>query len=277
MDSLDEFCSSIESENLKNINSGEDNGEIEQIVEQIQNTCTYKGDTTKECTKKKVIGFLYEKSIDFLPNENTDLKCPTSANFLTNLLSIHTNKPVAHHSHVSSKILGFVHDFCNLKVRENYYAIPVIAHNQFRFDFFFFLKGIRPTVWETTKIKIGAKNASNINFALIGNQVRFIDTIRYFQQSFGNLAASKTDIEKNNINETFERVLAYKLIFCENVEEREWVLNYLVSGKGTIPYQTITDLDSVSTKPSDGEFFGKKSFYSILKRKKYFRGGVRKC
>ena len=58
MDSLDEFCSSIESENLKNINSGEDNGEIEQIVQQIQNTCTYKGDTTEECTKKKVIGFL---------------------------------------------------------------------------------------------------------------------------------------------------------------------------------------------------------------------------
>ena len=50
MDSLDEFCSSIESENLKNINSGEDNGEIEQIVQHIQNTCTYKGDTTKECT-----------------------------------------------------------------------------------------------------------------------------------------------------------------------------------------------------------------------------------
>ena len=219
MDSVDEFCSSIESENLKNINSGEDNGDIEQIVEQIQNTCTYKGDTTKECTKKKVIGFLYEKSKDFLPNENTDLKCPTSANFLTNLLSIHTNKPVVHHSHVSSKILGFVHDFCNLKVRENYYTIPVIAHNQFRF--FFFLKGIRPTVWETTQIKIGEKNASNINFALIGNQVRFIDTIKYFQQSLGNLAASMTDIEKNNIKETFERVLAYKLIFCENVEERE--------------------------------------------------------
>ena len=153
MDSVDEFCSSIESENLKNINSGEDNGEIEQIVEQIQNTCTYKGDTTKECTKKKVIGFLYKKSIDFLPNENIDLKCPTSANFLTNLLSIHTNKPVVHHSHVSSKILGFVHDFCNLKVRENYYTIPVIAHNQFRYDFFFFLKGIQPTVWENQSKK----------------------------------------------------------------------------------------------------------------------------
>ena len=51
------------------------------------------------------------------------------------------------------------------------------------------------------------------------------------------------------------------------MEEREWVLDYSASGKGTIPYQTITDLDSLSTKPSDGEFFDKKSFYSILREK----------
>ena len=120
-------------------------------------------------------------------------------------------------------------------MRENYYTIPVIAHNQFRFDFFFFLKGIRPTVWETTHTKVGAKNASNINFASIGNQVRFIDTIKYFQQSLGNLGASMTDIEKNNIKETFERVLACRLFFCKSMEEREWILDYLASGKGTIP------------------------------------------
>ena len=76
-----------------------------------------------------------------------------------------------------------------------------------------------------------------------------------------------TYIEKNNIKETFERVFAYKLIFCGDVEERKCVLNYLASGKGTIPYQTITDLDSLPTKPSDGEFFDKKSFYSILREK----------
>ena len=153
----------------------------------------------KSVPRKKLIGFLYRKCIDFLPNENIDLKCPTSERFLTNLFSIYTNKPVVHHLHVSGKILGFVHDFCNSKVRENYYTIPVIAHNQFRFDFFFFLKGIRPTVWETTRIKIGAKNASNINFALIGNQFRFIDTIKYFQQNLGNVGASMTDTEKKYI------------------------------------------------------------------------------
>ena len=117
---MDEFCSSLESENLKNINSGEDNGDVEQIIEQIQNTRTCKGDTTIELTKKKTIYFLYRKSIDFLPNKNIDLRCPTSERFSTNLFLIYTNKHVVHHSHVSGNtILGFVHEFCNLRVREN--------------------------------------------------------------------------------------------------------------------------------------------------------------
>ena len=150
-----------------------------------------------------------------------DLKCPWSENFLTNLYSIHTNKTVVHHSHVSGKIVGFAHDFCNLKVRENYYTIPVIAHNRFRFDFFFFMKGIRPTVWETTQIKIGAKNASNINFPVIGSQVLFIDTIKYFQQSLSNLGASMTRAEKENLKINFERVLAYRLFYCNDLAERE--------------------------------------------------------
>ena len=50
------------------------------------------------------------------------------------------------------------------------------------------------------------------------------------------------------------------------MEEREWLLDYLASGKGTIPYQTITDLDSLSTKPS-GDLFDKESFHSTLREK----------
>ena len=105
-----------------------------------------------------------------------------SEKFLLNLYHIHTSKPVIHHSHVTGNIIGFAHEYCNSQVRENYYNIPVIAHNQFRFDFFLFLKGLRPTLWETTDIRIGGRNATDINFAIIQNQVRFIGTVKYFQQ-----------------------------------------------------------------------------------------------
>ena len=181
---LDEFCESIEFENLKSNLEGSANEEFETIIAEIKRTRTSalrNIDKKGELTKKQMLGYLYKKSLPFLKNENIDLEMPYSNNFLSNLAGIMSNKPVVHNSHVSGKIFGFVHDFCNQKIRENYYTIPVIAHNQFCFDFFFLTQGFRPTVWETTDIKIGAKNASNLNFATISNKVQFIDTIKYFQ------------------------------------------------------------------------------------------------
>ena len=52
------------------------------------------------------------------------------------------------------------------------------------------VKGLRVGVWKTRDIVIGAKTSTDINFAHIGNQVQFIDTITYFQQSLSALAGS---------------------------------------------------------------------------------------
>ena len=142
---------------------------------------------------------MYQHAIKFLPNDKIDPSFPMSQKFIQNLHHIFTNRSVVHHSHLTGNIIGFAHEYCNSQVRENYYNIPVIAHNQFRFDFFLFLKGLKATVWETTDIQIGGKNPTDINFAIIQNQVRFIDTIKYFQRSLANLALSMTDIEKKNI------------------------------------------------------------------------------
>ena len=137
---LDEFCESIEFKNLKSNLEGSANEELETIIAEIKRTRTSalrNIDKKGELTKKQMLGYLYKKSLPFLKNENIDLDMPYSNNFLSNLAGIMSNKPVVHHYHVSGKTIGFVHDFCNQKVRENYYTIPVIAHNQFRFDFFF--------------------------------------------------------------------------------------------------------------------------------------------
>ena len=87
------------------------------------------------------------------------------------MISVYKNQTVIHHSHVTGEITGYAHDYCNLQTRENYYTIPIFAHNQFRFDFLLFLKGIRPSVWETSGIEIGGKNPTDLNFAIIRNQV----------------------------------------------------------------------------------------------------------
>ena len=122
-----------------------------------------------------------------------------------------------------------------------------------------FSKGLRPSVWETTDINIGGKNPTSITFEIIHNQIRLIDTVKYYQQSLASLAASMTDLERANIRKNYRRFLAEKLMFLTDDQEA-WVLDYLSSGKGMIPYQMITDFDSLKKVP-------RKDFYSELKEK----------
>ena len=52
-------------------------------------------------------------------------------------------------------------------------------------------------------------------------------------------------------------------------EDEKFVLDYLCSGKGVIPYQMIKKLSSLELQPENGDFFEQKDFYSILNEKKY--------
>ena len=260
LDSLDDFCEDIENEHRISLLEEKPNPKLDDTIKQIKNI-KIKGEDDKELTKKKVLGFLYKQSINFLPTDKifSSERLIVSEKFLINLFYIYTDRHVVHHSHVTGKIIGHTHEYCNFQIRENYYTIPVIAHNQFRFDFLLFLKGLRPSVWETTDINIGGKNPTSINFAIIQNQVRLIDTVKYYQQSLASLASSMTDIERANVRKNCRRFLAEKLMFLTD-EDEAWVLDYLSSGKGMIPYQMITDFDSLKKVPKEAFFEKKKTF-----------------
>ena len=75
------------------------------------------------------------------------------------------NKIYIHHSHINSEIIRYAHNFGNAKVRESKYKITVVAHNLFRFNFFFLLKGLRVGLWRTRDLNIGGKNPTGISFA----------------------------------------------------------------------------------------------------------------
>ena len=53
----------------------------------------------------------------FLPNEKILGDFLLSARFLQNLIFIHKNEFVIHHSHVAGEIVGYAHEFCNLQAR----------------------------------------------------------------------------------------------------------------------------------------------------------------
>ena len=259
LECLDDFCEDLEEQHKISLIDNKPNPEWEETIKGIKKI-KIKGEEKHELTKKKVLGFLYKQSINFLQTEKIANSCLiVSEKFLINLFYIYTDHHVVHHSHVAGKIIGHAHEYCNFNVRENYYTIPVIANNQFRFDFFLLLKGLRPSIWETTNINIGEKNPTSINFAIIQNQVRFIDTVKYYQQSLANLADSMTDIERANVRKNCRRFLAEKLMFLTDGKEA-WVLDYLSSGKRMIPYQMITDFDSLKKVPKV-DFFKKKYFY----------------
>ena len=61
--------------------------------------------------------------------------------------------------------------------------------------FFFSLKGLHLGSLRTRNITIGGTNLLDINFANIANQVKLIDTIKYYQQSLAVLAGTMTDQE----------------------------------------------------------------------------------
>ena len=94
----------------------------------------------------KIISFIYFLLIKFVETDKVK-GIPTSKNFIENLKGIIRNITYIHHSHISEEIIGYAHSYCNYKVRENRTKIGLVAHNLFRFDFFFLSKGLRADVW----------------------------------------------------------------------------------------------------------------------------------
>ena len=152
---------------------------VSEMKDYIDNIVVAKKRFNKPNFSDKIISFIYSSLIKFVETNNKGI--PASKNFVDNLKGITRNKTHIHHSHISGETIGYAHSHCNYKVRENKTKISVIAHNLFRFDFFFSLKGLTAGVWKTRDVSLCCKNLTNMKFANTGNQVNFIDTIKYFQ------------------------------------------------------------------------------------------------
>lgn len=158
----------------------------------------------------KTISFIYSTLIKFVETDQVK-GMPMSKIFVDNSKGIMRDKTHIHHSLVSGKIIGYAHSYCNYRVRENKPKLSIIAHNLFRFDFFFLLKGLRAGVWKTRDITIGGTNPTNINFTIIGNQVIFIDPVKYFQQGLQTLASNlmKNVLLDKNVENLLKRIKTY--------------------------------------------------------------------
>ena len=109
---------------------------------------------------------------------------------------------------------------------------------------FFFFKGLRLDAWRTTNLSSGGKDLTSVSYANISDQIKFIDTVKYFQHSLSTLANSMSDKEKKGLrieSENFikkDPKLNEKFFTCNEIN-REWILNYLSSRKDVISYEMI--------------------------------------
>ena len=93
-------------------------------------------------------------------------------------------------------MLGYGLDFCNRNVRENKSEIPMIAHSLSWFDMFFFIKGYSATGWGTKYLNFGGTNLTHINYENIVGEIKSVNTLKYYQKSLGELAATLSEDEK---------------------------------------------------------------------------------
>ena len=117
---------------------------------------------------------------------------------------------------------------------------------------------------------IGGTNLTSIQYANIGNQIMFINTIKYYQQSLSSLVSSADEKGKEDIRKSMLDFLKKHRYFLEvfdflTEEEKKWVLSYLFEGKGVTPDKIIKCYTNLEARPEPGMIFEKLEFYSLLK------------
>ena len=223
------------------------------------------------CVKKHLRW--YFRYIDF----PEDCKKYTSLNFFRDIAVIFFDSyKVIHHSHITRKIHGYAHSFCNKKTREmedkgQYFSC--ICHNGFKFDMAFLTKDQWLSLWQIKGVSLLGSGLANLKSYTIGKHIKFMDSIKYYQQPLSKLASSPNSEGRSRIRSLFleylEHVHPYysKFFMSWPKEDTVFVLEYLASGKVCFPYEIVTGFNSLLRVPEDSDFWPIESFYSRLKDK----------
>ena len=105
-----------------------------------------------------------------------------------------------HHWHITREMYGYGHNFCNKKVREltekKWQYFSCVFHNRFRFDMTFLAKGLWHSLWQTQDVSLSGSGLTTLKSYTLGRHVKFIDSVKYYQQTLAKLARSTDTNEK---------------------------------------------------------------------------------
>ena len=190
---------------------------FEDLYLDIENTqINAKWENRKDFRLNKVITFVYSTIMDF-PDNKFEIKTVVTKDFFSNVKDSIYGGWSVHHSHATGEVISYAHDFCHKKIRENHNLIPVFVHNLFSFNFPFVLKGIRLCFWRTKQLNIGGTNLTNVQYANFGNQIEFIDTMKYYQQSLSSLAKNASKFEQKILGARFQNLFRIMKLILDNL------------------------------------------------------------
>ena len=80
---------------------------------------------------------------------------------------------------------------------------------------FFFIKGYRTTAWSTKDSNVGGTILTHITHGNIAREIKFIDTLKYYQKRLGELAATLSEDEKNSVKQLTKQYFNQHQYFSE--------------------------------------------------------------
>ena len=114
------------------------------------------------------------------------------------------------------------------------------------------------------------KNLTHTNFSNTASEIKFIDSLKYYQKSLAELARTLSEEEKAAVKKLTEQFFNQHHYFSNvwaflNSEKMKKNLEIVSEGKEIIPYELIISMDSFFLMP-EKYFWEKTEFYSNLKQ-----------
>ena len=130
-------------------------------------------------------------------------------------------------------------------------------------------------------MEIGGTNLTNLNFASIKNQIKIIDTSKYYQTTLAALTSTADEKEiisiKNAVTDflTDHNYFGKIWPFVDN-DKKEKLLDMIASGKGVMPYEKVKNMSSLLEAP-EKDFYDHTEFFSALKQQNVTKTEYENC
>ena len=119
---------------------------------------------------------------------------------------------------------------------------------------------------------IAGTNLTHINYGNIGGEVKFIDTIKYYQKMLAEWVSTFTEYKKNSEKYLTKQFFNQRYYFSKiwkylGDAQKNKILDIISEGKKIIPYGQLVDMNSMFLTPENNVFSEKTEFCSDLKQK----------